>query len=175
MHQEGGLEVKLRWALSSRLIHPTHDCPAPTGSPGKVGREREPGFVRGAQLPPHTGGPGYHSSVLGESRRGGAWRLLSPHQQLSGCAPSVGRPSIPEGLCPTSRAWTQRGAHKSGGWWGAIAAPPNPLGAPFTAPEHPFLEVSLSPPPISLLPESGGSGLSARLGRSLSVCPSLDP
>ncbi|XP_024617962.1 LIM/homeobox protein Lhx6 [Neophocaena asiaeorientalis asiaeorientalis] len=41
-------------------------------------------------------------------------------------------------------------------------------------PEHPFLEVSLSPPPISLLPESGGSGLAARLGRSLSVCQSLD-
>lgn len=55
-----------------------------------------------------------------------------------------------------------------------MAAPPNRFGAPFAAPEHPFLEVSLSPPPISLLPESGGSGLAARLGRSLSVCQSLD-
>lgn len=36
-----------------------------------------------------------------------------------------------------------RGAHKAGGG-GAVAAPPNPFGAPFAAPEHPILEVSLS-------------------------------
>ena len=46
-----------------------------------------------------------------------------------------------------------------------MASPPNPFGAPFAAPEHPFLEVSLSLPPISLLPEFGGSGLAARLGK----------
>lgn len=46
-----------------------------------------------------------------------------------------------------------------------MAAPPNPFGAPFAAPEHPFLEVSLSLPPISLLPEFSGSGLAARLGK----------
>ena len=46
-----------------------------------------------------------------------------------------------------------------------MAAPPSPLGAPFAAPEHPFLEGSLSLPPISLLPEFGGTGLAARLGK----------
>lgn len=46
-----------------------------------------------------------------------------------------------------------------------MAAPPNPFGTPFAALEHPFLEVSLSLPPISLLPEFGGSGLAARLGK----------
>lgn len=86
-------------------------------------------------------------------------------------------PLHPQGvsvLCSQARART-RGGERTRLGAGAVAMPPNPFGAPFTAPEHPFLEVSLSPPPISLLPESGSSGLAARLGRSLSVCHSLDP
>lgn len=77
---------------------------------------------------------------------------------------------LPHGRTPALRKGRAQGLGL-----GTVAAPPNPFGAPFAAPEHPFLEVSLSSLPISLLPESGGSGLAARLGRSLSVCQSLDP
>lgn len=85
--------------------------------------------------------------------------------------PLIAKESV---LCSQARART-RGGERTRLGAGAVAMPPNPFGAPFTAPEHPFLEVSLSPPPISLLPESGSSGLAARVGRSLSVCHSLDP
>lgn len=49
----------------------------------------------------------------------------------------------------------------------AVDTPPNPFGALVAVPAHLFLEVSLSPPPISLFLESGGSGLAARLGRNV--------
>lgn len=51
--------------------------------------------------------------------------------------------SVPCAFTPTALRDPGRGAHKAGGG-GAVAAPPNPFGAPFAAPEHPILEVSLS-------------------------------
>lgn len=76
---------------------------------------------------------------------------MAPHsfQQLPVCAASAGLLSTPKAclsfapLPHGARRDPGRGAHKAGGG-GAVAAPPNPFGAPFAAPEHPILEVSLS-------------------------------
>ena len=78
-----------------------------------------------------------------------------PSQQSLRKAESVAHLSIPK----RSRSFARlpggvgrdpgRGAREAG----AVAAPPNPFGARPTAPEHPFPEVSFSPPPISLLPD----------------------
>lgn len=55
-------------------------------------------------------------------------------------------PKAPQSLEPLphgARRDLGRCERKAGGG-GAVAAPPNPFGAPFAAPEHPILEVSLS-------------------------------
>lgn len=105
-----------------------------------------------------------------ERGQGGARRPLHSLQQLPGCASYLRHLSIPKApLCFAplprgARGDPGRGAHNAEGRR-AVAAPPNPFGAPFAAPVHPFLEVSLSLPPISLLPEFGGTGLAVRLGK----------
>ncbi|VFV36432.1 lim homeobox 6 [Lynx pardinus] len=68
----------------------------------------------------------------------------SAQPRLPGCEASM--PRAPQSLEPLPRGARRdpgRRAHKAGGG-GAVAAPPNPFGAPFAAPEHPILEVSLS-------------------------------